>query len=79
MISFVESDSLNDESENDGSDSGSAGTCAFPFDFDESVGCVGVSIGRGGDSFGHVCVMGSGVLVPTGIESIVNIFYWLCF
>ena len=61
---------LNDESENDGSESGSAGTCAFPFCFDESVGRVGDSVVRFDDSVGCVRGMKFGVFVPTGIESI---------
>ena len=54
---------LDDESDADGSDSGSAGTCAFPFRFEESIGCVYNSIGR-------VCGVGSGIFVLTGIKSI---------
>ena len=34
LVSFDESDFFNDESDNDGSDSGSAGTGVFPFRFD---------------------------------------------
>ena len=40
LLSLEESDLLDDESENDGSDSGYSGTCAFPLSFDESVGRV---------------------------------------
>ena len=52
-----------DESDDDGSGSGSSGTCALPFCSDESVGSVGKSI---------ICVhgVGSGVFVATGIDSI---------
>ena len=53
------SDSLDDESEDGGSDFGSAGTCAFPFHFDNSIG--------------HVRGVGSGGFVPKGIESICDI------
>ena len=49
MLSFDEPDLLYDVSDHDESDSGSSGTCAFPFHFDESVGRVG-------DSAGHVTV-----------------------
>ena len=70
MVSFEESDSRNDESDNDGSDSGSAGICSFPFRFDESVGRVGDSTFHVGDYVGCVSSMGSGVFVPTGIVSI---------
>ena len=61
------SDFLNDESGNDGSDSRSAGTCAFPFRFEESVGCVD-------DSVSHFCGVRSGVSVLTLIESIGDVF-----
>ena len=44
-MSFDESDLLDDESDDDESDSRSAGMCTFPFRFDESVGCVGDSVG----------------------------------
>ena len=54
--------SLNDESDNDGSDSGSACTRAFTFCFDDFVGHVENYVGR-------VYDMGSGVFVPVVIES----------
>ena len=57
-----ESDSLDDESDNNGSDSGFAGMCYFPFCFEDYVGSVGDSIGR-------VCGVGSGIFVPIVIES----------
>ena len=63
LVSFEKLDSLYDESDKDGSGSGSPGTCAFPFRFDESVGSVGGSVSG-------VSGVGSGVCVPTGIESI---------
>ena len=47
---------FDDESGNDGSGSGSSGTCAYPFCF--------------GNSVGHVSGVGSGISPPTGIESI---------
>ena len=47
---------FNDESEDDGSGSGSPGTCAFPF-------CSGNPVGR-------VITVGSGVFVLTVIDSI---------
>ena len=37
---------FDDESDGDGSDSGSAGTCAFPFRFDNYVGPVLESVGH---------------------------------
>ena len=45
LLSSDESDLINDESDNDGYDSGSASTCAFPFFFDNSVRCVDNSVG----------------------------------
>ena len=69
MISADESDSLDDESDDDGSDYGSAGICTFTFLFEDSVGCVDNSVGRVDDYFGPVCGVGSGIFVPIGIES----------
>ena len=63
MLSFDKSDSFDDESDDDGSEYGSAGTCPFPFRFDESVVLVGYSLGRV-----------SGVISLTGIQSIGDIF-----
>ena len=40
LLSLDESDSLYDESDDDGSDSGSSGTCYFLLCFDNSAGCV---------------------------------------
>ena len=79
LMSSYKSYSLNDESDDDGSDSRSAGTCALPFCFDESVGCVGVYIGFVGNSIGCVCGVGSGVIVPTGIESIADVVLLVMF
>ena len=56
LLSFDKLDLFDDESDDDRSGSGFAGTCAFPF-------CYGNSIVR-------VSVVGSGVFVPTGIESL---------
>ena len=42
----------------------------FSFFFNESVGHVGDSVGRVDDSVGCVRGVGSGVFVPSGIESI---------
>ena len=52
---------LDDESEDDGSDSGSVGTCNFSFRFEESVGRVGDSVGRVDKSVG--CVRGVGYII----------------
>ena len=54
---------FDNESDDDGSGSGSPGTCTFPFFSDESVSRVGKYVG-------HVCGVGSGIFVLTGIESI---------
>ena len=70
MVSFEESDSFDDESGDDGSDSGSNGTCSFPFYFHESVGGVGDSVGRVEYSVGRVSSVGSEVFVLAGIDSI---------
>ena len=72
MVSFDESDPFDDDSDNDGSDSGSTGTCAFLFRFDESVDCVGESVGR-------VSGVGSGFFVPTGIKSIGDVVLLVLF
>ena len=44
LISFDRLDLFDDESDDDGSESGSPGTCDFTFCYDESVGSVGESI-----------------------------------
>ena len=51
---------LDDESDNDGSDSGFSGTCYFPLRFDDSNGCFSG--------------LGYGVFVPTGVDSTCNLF-----
>ena len=60
----------NDESEDDGSDSGSAGTRSLTFFFEESVGCIDNSVGCVDDSIGCVCGVRSRVFDPTVIYSI---------
>ena len=75
----VIADLLDDESNDDGSDSGSSGTCAFKFRFDESVGSVGGSVGRSDKFVGRVRGMGSGVFVLKGIESIGDVFLLVMF
>ena len=55
FLSSDESDLLDDESDNDGSDSGSSGTCALPFHFYGSIG--------------RVSCVGSVFFVPVGVES----------
>ena len=61
---------LDDESDNDGSDSRSAGTCAFPFHFKESVRSVDNSIGCDDNSVGCVRSVGSGFFVLIEMKSI---------
>ena len=62
---------LDDESDDDGSGSGSAGTCAFPFHNEEYFGHVDNSVG---------CVrgVGSGIFL-IGIESIGDVFLLVMF
>ena len=60
---------LDAESGNYGSDSGSAGTCAFSFSFEYSVGHVDDSVVHFDNSVGYVRGVGSRVSVPIGIES----------
>ena len=60
FILFDKLDLFDDESDDDGSVSGSPGMCAFPF-------CSGKFVG----GFSGV---GYGVFVPTGIESIGDVF-----
>ena len=54
-MSLEESDFLYDKSDDDGSDSGSSGTCTFPLRFEKSVV--------------RVSALGSGVFVPIGVKS----------
>ena len=61
-----------DDSEDNGSVSGSPVTCNFPFFSGKSVGGFSKSVGR-------VCGVGSGVFVPTGIESIGDVFQLVVF
>ena len=63
MVTFNELYLFDDESDNDGSVSGSSGMCAFPFRFEDSVGSVGKYVGRVSD-------VGSSIFFPTGIELI---------
>ena len=73
MLPADELYALDDESDYDGSGSGSAGMCTFTFRFRYSVGRVEDSVGRVDNSVVSVCVVGSGVLVLTVIESIGDI------
>ena len=62
FLSYDESDFLHYESDNDGSESRSNGTCAFLFCFDYSVGRVDYSVGS-------VRGVASSVFFPIGIKS----------
>ena len=70
---------LEDEYDDDGSDSGSAVVCAFPFRFDDSVGYVDDSVSCVDDSVCQVCGVGYGIFVPIGIESIGDFFLFVIF
>ena len=65
FLSSDESDSLDDESDNDRSDSGSSDTCSFSLHFYESVSCV--------NSLGY------SFFVPTGFESKCDVFLFVVF
>ena len=68
FMSSYQSDSFDDESDGDGSDSGSSGTysfCAFSLRFDDSVGSVNG--------------LGSGIFLPTGVNSKSDIFAFYVF
>ena len=79
MVSFDESDSFDDDSGIDWSDSGSTGTCNFPFRFDGSVSHVRDSVGRVDEYLGHVSGVGSSVYVLTGIKSIGDVVPFVVF
>ena len=72
-MSADSSDSLDDYFDDYGSGSGSAGTCDFPFFFEDSVGHVDASVGCVDNSAGRVCGLGSSVFVPILIKSIGDI------
>ena len=68
LLSLEESDSLDDKFDYDGSDYGCSGTCyftTFSSVFDESVG--------------HISGLGSGVFIPTRVDSKGNIFVFVVF
>ena len=78
FLSFDESDSFDDESNNDGSDSGSAGTRASPFCFDYSVGRVGDSVGCVEESVGRVSGMGLAFFYRQESNQLAKFFCWSC-
>ena len=61
MLSICESDLIDDESGNDGYDSGSSGTFTFTFRFETSVGRVDDSVGSSDNFVGHFRCVVSGV------------------
>ena len=68
LLYFLSSDkleSLDDESDNDGSYSGSSRTCAFPLRF--------------GDSVGRFSGVGYGVFIPIGVDSNCEMFTFFVF
>ena len=65
LLSSDESYFLDDESEDDGSDSGASGTCDFPFCFYNSIG--------------RVSSVGSDVFVPIGVESNYEVVMFVVF
>ena len=67
---------LDDESDNDGSDSRSSGTCTLIFQFDESVGCVRDSVGPVEDSVGRVSDVGYEFLSWQELSQLVTLFHW---
>ena len=60
LLSSDESYSLDDESDDDGCDSGSSGTYYFPLHYENSVG--------------RVSVLGYSFFVPTGVETKCDVF-----
>ena len=71
LVSFDELYSFDDESDDVGSDSGSAGTCNFPLCFDDYVGLVGKSVGR-------VSGIGFGIFFQQESIQLVTLFRWSC-
>ena len=65
---------LDDESDDDGYASGSAGTRAFPFSFEYPMDSVEDSIGCVDNYVGRVCGIDYGVFGQIGIESIGDVF-----
>ena len=63
FLSFDKLYLFDDESDDNGSGTGSPDTCAFPF-------CSVKSVGSVGESVGNICGVGSGVFVSTEIKSI---------
>ena len=65
FLSWDELDFLDDDSDYDGSDSGSSGTCAFPVCFDDCVG--------------RVSGVGHGIFIPIEVKSNCDIFSFAVF
>ena len=71
LVSFDELDLFDDKSDNDGSRSGSPGTCDFPFCSDESVGSVG-------ESFSRFRGMRPDIFFQKEFSQLMTLFCWLC-
>ena len=67
-----------DESGDDESDPGSAGTCIFPFWFEEFFGCFDNSVSHVDDSIRRVRGARSGVFFKQELNKLVTLFCWLC-
>ena len=72
LLAFKKLGLFNDESDDDGSGSGSPGTCTFPF-------CSGKSVGSVCEFIGRASGVGSGVFVATVIESIGDVVLLVIF
>ena len=71
-MSFDKLDLFDDESNDDGSGSGSPGICAFLF-------CSGKSVGSASECVGRVRGVESGIFVFTGIKSIGDVVLLVVF
>ena len=69
LVSFDKLYVFDNESDNDGSGSGSAGMCASSFHSNESLGNVGESIG-------HVSGVGSIFVVGQKLSQLVKLLRW---
>ena len=65
FLSSGKSDSLNDEYDDDGSESGYSSTCSFPLQFYDSIG--------------RVSGLGSGLLISTGVKYKCDVFVFVVF
>ena len=70
MLSGYESYYIDDDSDNDGSEFRSAGTCTFTFCFRYFIGRVDNPVDCVDNYVGRICGVGYGIFIPIGIESI---------